>query len=276
MSLSKFLEMFDKEMFSQYLTENYLEKQKEYRERKPVAQPTIEQFSWPRYLLDSPVKHLKKISQLRYDHPAKKYVESRKIPNALHGQLFYAPNFNKWVNSFIPDKLPAERTEPRLVIPFINKKNELIGFTGRSFGDELRYVTVLINDEAPKMYGLDRANLNKLTYILEGPIDSMFMPNSVAMAGSDFVKVAKEVGIDPALSVVVFDNEPRNKEIIGKLRKAIKRGWKVCIWPHNVEQKDVNDMVLAGMTPEQIKSIIDKNTFEGLLALTKLLEWKKT
>lgn len=259
-----------------YQRELYMEKATTHSSILPVKDPPIEQFSWPRYLLDSPIKELKKISQLRHDHPAKLYVIKRKIPPKLHSQLFYAPNFNKWVNSFIPKKMP-DIVEPRLVIPFIDKKNNLVGFTGRSFGNEnLRYVTVMINDSSPKIYGLDRVNLTKTTYILEGPIDSMFIENSIAMAGTGIENAGQLAGIDPSRCVMVYDNEPRNKDIVKKMRKLIKKGWSVCIWPESIKEKDVNDMVLAGMQPEAIMNIIKENTCSGLEASLRLETWKKT
>ena len=278
--LRSFLEQVDKELAGQYIQDVYLETNNNTSKKLPVKQPTIEQFSWPRYLLNSPLKELKKISQLRVDHPAKKYVEKRKLPVQSHSFLFYAPNFNKWVNSFIPNKLP-EKKEPRLVIPFIDKKNNLIGFTGRSFGtSEPRYITIMLGEDALKIFGLDRANLTKRTYITEGPIDSLFLSNALALGGSGFLQLASKLGLDNdevyrKNIVLVYDNEPRNKDIVKLMSKALNKGWSVCIWPDNLHEKDINEMVLSGKTSWEIEKLIDQHTYSGLQGITRLNEWKR-
>jgi fructose-1,6-bisphosphatase/sedoheptulose 1,7-bisphosphatase-like protein len=116
-------------------------------------------------------------------------------------------------------------------------------------------------------------DLDKKTYVFEGPIDSMFVPNSIAIAGGDMISSLK--GFDKKNLVVVYDNEPRSKETIKKLDKSTLNGYNVCIWPDNLDHKDVNDMVLAGMSPEFIKHIIDTNTFRDLAAKMALTKWSK-
>lgn len=219
---------------------------------------------------DSPLLKIKKISQLKSDHPAKKYVQNRSIPAASHYKLYYAPKFNTWVNSIIPDKLNANRDEPRLVLPFIGKDGVLFGFTGRSFTKNgLRYLTIMIDESKPKVFGLDKVNFDKRYYIVEGPIDSLFMNNAVAMAGADGNSEGLS-NLDNA--VYVFDNEPRNVEIVKRMEKILERGYKLCIWPEKLVDKDINDMVMSGLNPQQI---IDDSTYSGLSGKLQLSHWRK-
>ena len=126
----------------------------------------------------------------------------------------------------------------------------------------------MLDENEPKIYGLNRINETKPVYIVEGPFDSLFLDNSVAMAGSD---------IDPRTYnwsdyIWVFDNEPRNREIVNRISKSIDRGEKVVIWPSNIQQKDINDMSLAG---QDVKSLVESNVYQGIEAKLKLNSWKK-
>jgi len=133
-----------------------------------------------------------------------------------------------------------------------------------------------LNENVPKLYGLDTVDFNKTTYVMEGPIDSMFIPNSIATAGGDLVSALSNVQQSCKSSlVIVYDNEPRSKDTIKKLDKAILNGYNVCIWPDNLDHKDINDMVLAGLSPEFIKHIIDTNTYKDLAAKMALTQWSK-
>ena len=137
----------------------------------------------------------------------------------------------------------------------------------------VKYITIILDDSVPKIYGLDTTNFNKTVYVFEGPIDSMFIPNSIATAGGDLVSSLRS--FDKKNLIIVYDNEPRSKETIKKLDKAIMNGYSVVIWPENMEHKDVNDMILAGLTSEFIQHIIDKHTYRDLAAKLQLTKWSK-
>lgn len=127
-------------------------------------------------------------------------------------------------------------------------------------------------DEAkPKIFGLDTVDLNKKMYILEGPIDSMFVDNSIAMAGSD----GDLSRFDACRTVFVYDNEPRNKDIVNKVEKQLRNDSSVFIWPDNVVHKDINDCVLAGMSAKQIMDMIESNTYKSLKGRLRLNDWKR-
>lgn len=272
-SLGNFLKHVDSSLAEQYKREKFLEKNNSPEETKEVK-PDISKVSIPSFLQgNSPLKQLKKISQLAVDHPIKKYVEKRKIPANLHYKLFYAPKFKSWVNTIIPEKFNVENDEPRLIIPFLDEEGKMFGFQGRGFKkDGIRYITIMIDESKPKAFGLDVVKKEGKVYVVEGPIDSMFLPNCIAMAGSaiNLNEVFPSKQKDEV--VIVMDNEPRNKQIVDRIDKYIDEGYNVCIWPSSIEYKDINDMVLAGLDPE---AIILSNIKHGLLAKAALTQWKK-
>lgn len=266
---SKFLERVNNEVYKEYTLECV--KEKAGLIEKPKEPALI--FKHPKFMkAGSPLRQIKKVSQLLPDHFAKQYVESRKIPHDVHYKLFFAPKFNEWVNTIIPDKLPTNYDEPRLVIPFFDTDGEMFAFQGRSFSQTStqRYITIVIDRSKPKIYGLDKVDTSKKFYVVEGPIDSLFLPNCVAMAGSD---VSLDLISDNG--VFVYDNEPRNKEIVSKIKNVIDKGRKVVIWPNSLSSKDINGMVLDGLTQNHIVSVIDSNTYSHLEAQLKFVTWKK-
>ena len=123
-----------------------------------------------------------------------------------------------------------------------------------------------------KIYGLERINFTKEVRIVEGPIDSLFVNNSLAAAGADLFLKNK---IPNEKVLYIFDNEPRNKEIVDRMYKVIEKDYNIVIWPDNIQLKDVNDMIMNGTSPSEIENIISKNTHNKLAALTKLTHWKK-
>lgn len=237
----------------------------------------VKKMKKPEFIKKTGLNKLKKISQLGHNHPAKKYVESREIPPEIHHKLFYAPKFKEWVNEISPDKFEdIKYDEPRLIIPLLDDFGKLIGIQGRSLkkNDEVKYITIMLSDH-PKVYGLDTMNKDSIIYTFEGPIDAMFIPNSIASAGGKIESNFEILNIDKDEAVLVYDNEPRSRHTIRKIENAIREGYKVCIWPEQLKGKDINDMILSGYTPEQIKRIIDKNTYKGLKAELILIERKK-
>ena len=197
---------------------------------------------------------------------AKEYLEKRMIDPS---KFYFAKKYKEWVNTQKQTFDTIGRDESRIIIPMYDVKQNLIGFQGRSLGPSLvKYITTLFVDDAPKLYGLDEINDSKPIYIVEGPFDSTFIKNAVAMCGSD-------VDIGPfnwSDYIYVYDNEPRNREIVNRISKTIDRGDKVVIWPNNIYEKDINDMVLAG---HDVQSIVELNTYDGLEANLKFTTWKR-
>lgn len=275
MSFGNFLKSFDPSIHAEYVQEKFLEK----NAITPIKQVDITNTSRPKFITNSPLKTLKKVSQLEWNHPAKTYINKRKIPTKFHAKLFFVAKFKRWVNGIIPDKFDSlENDEARLVIPLIDKQQNCFGIQGRSFRSTgLRYITIIFDDTKPKVFGLDSTDFNERVYVTEGPIDSMFLPNAIAMAGSDGVRVIDNLAGELKKNIVfVYDNEPRNKNICSIMDKVIEMGYNIVFWPDHIEQKDINEMVLSGLDPADVKLIIDNNTYDGLKAKLKMATWRKT
>ena len=185
------------------------------------------------------------------------------------GDFYYAQKFKEFVNSIKPGFFEdITFDDSRIIIPLI-KDDVLIGIQGRSLGpSSVKYITVMLDDDAPKLYGLDKIDETKPIYIVEGPFDSTFLENCVAMCGADI-----DVGSFGWSDYIwVFDNEPRNREITDRISKTIDRGDKVVIWPSNIREKDINDMVLAG---HHVQNVVESNIYQGLEANLNFTTWKK-
>ena len=206
---------------------------------------------------------------------ARKYLEDRKIPEVHFKDLWYTehPQSLSMLSSKYKDRVLGN--DPRIILPFFSEDGELIGISGRAINDSpLRYLTMRFRDDLPLIFNLNKVDRTKTIYVTEGPIDSLFLPNSIAVAGSDFKKIDESIK-DKA--VLIFDNEPRNKEILKKIDEVIDLGYSVCVWnDRRVDAyKDINEMILNGLTEEEVKSIIDECTVTGLSAKLKLQEYKK-
>jgi transcription elongation factor Elf1 len=217
---------------------------------------------------------LESIDSLPESHFAKSYVQQRKIPETFHSQLYYAPDFATFIQSLGIEKSGLQKNDQRLVIPFFDEKKNLVAVQGRALGEsKLRYITIKLHDDNQKVYGLDRIDLEKPVYVVEGPIDSMFLDNAVATADSNLESIVNILPKDKV--VLVFDNEPRNKEIVKKINLAIDNHFNVVIWPEYIDSKDINEMVLDGFSPDEIQDIISNNTFVNLRAKMEFVNWKK-
>ena len=197
---------------------------------------------------------------------AKEYLEKRKLNPE---KFYFADKFKEWTNTQKHTFDTIGRDESRIIIPMYDTDSNLIGFQGRALGpNSVKYITVMLSDDAPKIYGLDQINTSKPIYIVEGPFDSTFVENAVAMCGSD-IDIRSFGWCD---YIYVFDNKPRNREIVNRISKTINRGDKVIIWPTTIQQKDINDMVLAGLN---VMDVLKSNIYSGLEAKIKFNNWKK-
>jgi ssDNA-binding Zn-finger/Zn-ribbon topoisomerase 1 len=197
---------------------------------------------------------------------AREYLEKRKLNPE---KFYFADKFKEWTNTQKVTFDTIGRDESRIIIPMYGRDNNLIGFQGRSLvPNPVKYITVMLEDDSPKLYGLESINEKEPIYIVEGPFDSTFVENAVAMCGSD-VDIRSFGWSD---HIWVLDNEPRNREITNRIAKLIDRGEKVVIWPSNIIEKDINDMVLSGLN---VMDVLKSNTHSGLEAKIKFNNWKK-
>ena len=263
-SFGNFLKEQASDLYDEYVMERY--KAGLTGKGRNVANPTFD-FEKTTFKKKG---DLDNIRSLNISHPAKKYIVGRKIPEKYFSDLYYAENFCTWVNTQKPTFTNVNRDHPRVIIPFIDENGEWFGFQGRSLNvkDKLRYITIMLDDSRTKVFGLDRVDFNKTVYITEGPFDSLFIDNAIAMAGADIDWKL----IDNKDAVFVFDNEKRNPEIVKRMAKVIDKGYEVVIWPDHLIEKDLNDMTISG---HNVQSLVEFNTYDGLEANVKLSEWKK-
>ncbi|CAB4133326.1 DNA primase [uncultured Caudovirales phage] len=266
-----FLKQVDPSMVAEYSLERYKNGE---ASKNTKSEPDFEAFKTEKPEFKSNNIHLPTIESLPDTHYAKSYVHSRKIPKDYESKLYFAEDFKAFVDGLGVEKDGLREKDPRLVIPFYNKERELIGLQGRALGEsKLRYITVKMHDDNKKIYGLDKLDLDKTVYVVEGPIDSMFLDNAVATMDSNLASISDI--IDKSKVVLVYDNEPRNKDIVRTMEKAIDEHYNVVIWPEMMDDKDINDMILTGFTSDEIQDIIEKNTFVNLAAKMRFINWKK-
>lgn len=264
-----FLDKVDPSLTKEYALERYKNGETGNNNYK---KPDFEEFKTEKPVFKKALD-LPSIDSLPEAHFAKVYVKSRKIPEAFYSQLYYAEDFAAFIQSLgIQKELTKE--DKRLVIPFYDAEKNLIAVQGRALGEsKLRYITIKTHEDNHKFFGLDRIDQDKMIYVVEGPIDSMFLDNAVATADSNLESITSIY--DKSKITLVFDNEPRNREIIKKIDEAIEKHYNVVIWPEMIESKDINDMVLEGFSPDEIQDIISKNTFVNLRAKAEFVNWKK-
>ena len=266
-SFTYFLKDRDQPLYDEYIMERY----KEGLTGKGTVTPEPKfTFPQPKFRKKDICDELTKISELNTTHRAKKYLINRGINEDTLSKLYYCPNFKEWTNKHKKIFDNTKHDDQRIIIPLRHSDGQLFGYQGRSLDptSKMRYITVMLDEDAPKLYGLEKINTQKPIYILEGPFDSLFVENSIAMCGSD-IDIRSFGWSD---YIWVFDNEPRNREIVSRIERCINRGDKVVIWPSHIQEKDVNEMILAKY---DICTILEGSTYSKLTAKLKLNLWKK-
>lgn len=272
LSFANFLKAQDSNLYSEYALEKYSE-----GHNVPKLANVVPEFKFeePKFkssdekLID---KLLDRVDTLPDTHEVVLFCKNRDIPKSKFKQLYYIDNIKDIVqlNGKYKDSIKGE--EPRLVLPFYDNNGQLSGVTCRALrGETLRYITIKVKDSVPLIFGLDSVDQNKPIYVVEGPIDSLFLDNAIAVGGTSFGKL-DQTGLEKSKLVVVFDNQPRNKEVCKLIDKNIEQGYNVVLWPQTVAEKDINEMVMAG---HNVKKLIKENTYNGLTAKMKFIGWKR-
>jgi len=259
MSFSNFLKQLDPVIHKQYSLEKF---KKGNTGRNFVVYEPKFNFEAPKF------KQKINLPKASENPTADGYLSGRKLDS---NQFYYAEKFKEWVNTIKPTFEDTKYDEARIIIPLFYNQN-LIGIQGRSLDfnnpKSVKYITVMFNENAPKIYGLDTIRRDSPVYVTEGPFDSTFICNAIAMCGAD--ADISNWGISNP--VYIYDNEPRNREILNRIDKTINSGEKIVIWPSNITEKDINDMVMSGL---DVQSVIESNTYSGLEAKLKFTTWKK-
>ena len=257
MSFNNFIKTLDGTLHKQYTMEKF--KEGHTGKNFVVEAPKLE-FKKPVF------KKSIDLPKASTNQVAKEYLERRKLnPD----KFYYTDRFKWWSNTQKQTFDTIGRDEPRIIIPLYDEEKNMIGFQGRALDKSPnKYITIMIQEEAPKIYGLETINRKLPIYVVEGPFDSTFISNSVALCGSD-----GDLGyLEGSDTILVYDNEPRNREIVKRIGRCIERNQRVVIWPSNIVEKDINDMVLAG---HNVMDVLKLNTYSGLQAKIKFNNWKK-
>jgi len=266
LSFNNFLKELDPNLHKQYTMEKF--KDGHTGKNFVVEEPKFN-FQKPDFFAKREnCKNVKKLDLPKASEVAiaKEYLEKRKVDPE---KFYFAHKFKEWTNTQKQtfDKIDYE--EPRIVIPLYDFDDDLIGFQGRALlSKSVKYITVMLSEDSPKIYGLNTIKKDETVYVTEGPFDSTFVRNSIAMCGAD--ADISDFGFSGV--VWIYDNEPRNKEIVDRISKTINRGEKVIIWPNNILEKDINDMVISGLN---VMDVLESNTYSGLEAKIKFNNWKK-
>ncbi len=280
-TFGKFLEYMDSSQYKSYIFERYTNGQSKYA---PVEKPEGNMFvTKQKPSLKKTISDFKEecVLSLPDGHFAKEYIKNRKIPQRFWNEILYTGGYKSWINKNFPDyENDRLLNDPRIVLLYTNQGGEITHVSGRALANAdklLRYITIKVSEEERKVFGLHRLNFKEKVYITEGQFDSLFIENAVASGDSNLMGLADylfdEYGLN---SVLVFDNEPRNVEIVQTMKKNVENNnWDMVIFPQSFKFKDLNEAVMNGVAIEKIKSVLEENEYAGLSAQLKLSEWRK-
>lgn len=269
-SFFNFVRDFCPELFDEYKKETLLSdfKKPQRRKTKITESNTKPVFDEPKGF-----KELRKTTNcldLPDSHPAKQYLYQRNFGDDQIKRLLYTDDFKAVASQL--NKEAAKNlldNEERIVIPFYDRDGYIKLIQGRALGkSKMKYITIKIHDDVDKTYGLETIDKSKTVYCVEGPLDSLFVDNCIATCDADLVRSDADV--------LIYDNQPRNLDVIKHMKRAIDEGRSLVIWPNSPNEKqDINDMIMAGISPKMLMAVIRKCTFKGLKAKVKFNEWKK-
>lgn len=273
-NLGNLIKHVDSKLYDEYVLERYKAGATRYHDHKevePILNPPKVEL-----LEDDILDPLTRLDKLDINHPAVMYVLKRQIPRNKWNLLYFAPKFKAFTNSVSAKfQEPIIDEHPRMIIPYFTPAGKCFAFQARAYGnEEPKYYTIKVDETEEKIYGMDRIDYSKRIFVVEGPIDSLFLPNAVAVSGSSFNTLTVRKLL--ANATLVMDNEPRSKEIVKLMEKNIEAGYSVCMFPEHIEQKDINEMLLhSGLETSEIVDVINTNTFTGIEAKLRFSTWKK-
>jgi transcription elongation factor Elf1 len=273
-NLGNFIKAVDTVLYDEYVLERYKAGATRYNDHKEIDRFVADTKTPIIEAVDSVLDGTKRIDKLPEEHPVVQYVANRKIPRDKWDLIYFAPKFKTWSNKNLEKFKNVEEDHPRLIFPYFTQEGRCFAYSARAFGaEEPKYYTIKLDEEKDKIYGLDRVDFSKKIFVVEGQIDSLFLPNCLAVSGASFdLLTIQKIKTNCTL---VIDNEPRNKEIVKQLEKYIEEGYNVCMMPDTVQQKDINEMILSGMTQESIIDLINKNSYSGAAAKLHFGTWRK-
>lgn len=280
-TFAKLLQFIDAERYKEYAFERYANGDNKH---SPYQKPNIQEvLTGPKpiekykNLDDVRTEGLPSVDMLPDGHYAKEYIRNRRIPENFWNEIFFTKDYKNFLDRFFPnhgkENLP---NDARIVLFYTDIDETITNVTGRALAadNDIRYITVKILDRK-KIFGLHRSGPEKV-YITEGQFDSFFLPNAVASGDANLIGLADFMSkFNYSGITLVFDNQPRNKDIVKQMKFAIDLGYAVTLLPYDPNSKDINEMVRSGMSSEEVKKLIDDNTFQGLTASMNFTKWRK-
>lgn len=255
-----FLKSVDPNLYSDYTVEVFKENMVGSQEKT-----TLFPEEKPKEKQSGNLDGLRCYTDLPKSHPALKYVERRAIPIDRYDLLYFCPKFNTWASKYNDKFKPTLEDSPRLVIPFFDRDKNVVGFTCRAYGkEEPKYIELKINKDEEMIYGLERIDLDSTIYAVEGPIDSLFLDNCIAVSGASyggqFFKKHKDQ------IVIVPDNDwKRNPHVLKSVQKMASEGYTISFFPDSFDAKDINKAIQSGKyTSNDIRAMIDKEKRSGM------------
>jgi hypothetical protein len=276
LNLYNFMSKVAPNLCKEYCLEKFKEKQPTQEREKPKM--LFSKKPKKKYTIELPT-----VAELPPNHACRQFVELRQIPKKMWQHLYYAEDFAEWARRINRESAEGLASEPRLVIPILDRKGHLVGAQGRiikvstdrAARKSVRYITIKPDDQEHKSwYGLDRMDQTGTVYVVEGPLDSLFIPNCLATVGmSDVFNPPKEIRNRSV--IYVMDNEPRNVQVVQTMEKLVQQHKRVCVWPEHIKCKDINDMIMGGLDAQEIINIVNDNSASGLEAQIRINKWKK-
>ncbi len=276
-TIQNLIKHLDSNLHNQYVMERYgVKKRTEKNPEKAYTKVKKTTISWTSMITHckDPNGRMVNVNNLDEEHHVRDWLAGRQIP-LDQGPIYFCQNIKAYADQMRGYAGRIKRPEARVCFPFVDRNDRLVGFTARSLvkKSNLRYLTLRFNSDQPLIYNLNHMNPSIHVYVTEGPIDSLFLPNAIAVSGSDFGKAARF--LVPGNTTLILDNEPRNRQIARRYRQLLDMDFRLFIWPRTIREKDINDWVLSGVSPEEIKVTIDQNVFGGLEGKARLGFWTK-
>jgi len=278
-TFNSFLKHMDAQQYKAYCMENYVERDNKFVKHDT---PNIkEMLTGPK-----PANRFKKIidldipsiNDLPKEHYARVYIENRRIPAFFWSEIFYTDYFKDFLDKNFPDHGKKDLpNDPRLILLYTTPDQTITTVAGRSLepDNRIRYISVKVTDDK-KVFGIHHLVPNQKVYITEGQFDSMFLPNAVASGDANLRGMAEYLKtLGHHNLVLVFDNQPRNKDVVREVGYAIEENRAVVLLPYDPNSKDINEMIRMGMSKKEVRDLIDSHTYQGLMSNMKFIEWRK-
>ena len=267
-TFAKILQDINEDLYKEYLLEKF-------QSKRIVIPKPIPVLKFGSFTKKTIYENCIWCNELEETHFCVEYLKHRKIPASCYSLLGYAEDFSKFAQEVIPNLNKTVFAEPRLIIPFYNEYNELLGISGRALNaSKLRYVHLKVNEHNKLIYGIERLKKKERIYIVEGQLDSLFLKNCLAAGNADLVSVATDLTLDNV--VMIWDNENRNSNIVRNMENALKKNYSIVIWNDSWKYKDINEAIIAGENINSLMTTIENNIYSGPSGLLRLNFWKKT